>query len=116
VVDRLASTSDQYDSVTRPKGTICYNPTHLKLLGIVTHISNIPASTTWNEKALYGTSFHGMAPYGTIWQTRHRMGVGKRYIRTHISDSLILFPKDQIISFIQLHYKASQLATLRGIL
>ena len=33
-----------------------------------------------------------------------------------ISDSLILFPKDQIISFIQLHYKASQLATLPGIL
>ena len=56
-----------------------------------------------------------MAPssgYGNTAQDKR----WKRYIRMHISDSLILFPKDQIISFIQLHYKAYQLATLRGIL
>ena len=83
-----------------------------KPLGIVTHISN----------TLHSTICHHMAPYASHGTMRYHMantgqdGRWKRYIRTHISDSLILFPKDQIISFIQLHYKASQLATLRGIL
>ena len=88
-----------------------------------------PAFTIWNHMAPYGNNFHHMEPYGTIWHRLppygtvryHRAktaqdGRWERFIRTHISDSLILFPKDQIISFIQLHYKAPQLATLRGIL
>ena len=69
--------------------------------------------------APYGTNFHQLPPYGTIqyhMANRAQDGCWKRYTRTHISDSLILFPKDQIISFIQLHYKASQLATLCRIL
>ena len=77
------------------------------------------ASTVWHHTAPVSTIRHQTPLYGTVRhhtantaQDRHQ----KRYIRMRISDSLILFPKDQIISFIQLHYKASQLATLRGIL
>jgi hypothetical protein len=84
-----------------------------------------PYGTSFDRMALYGTSFHHMAPYGTsfrhIGTIRHHTANTeqnrrqKTYIRMRISDSLILFPEDQIISFIQLHYKASQLATLHGV-
>jgi hypothetical protein len=137
-------------SLSYPYSNIpCYNPTHLKLSGIVTHISNIPHSTIWHRLSPHGTVWHHTTPASTIWHRHspyrtiwHHMALAftiwnhmalygtpwyhvantaqdgrwKRYIRTHISDSLIRFPKDQIISFIQLQYKASQLATLHGIL
>jgi hypothetical protein len=72
----------------------------------------IPAYTIW-----YCLSPHGpisfpiwahMAPHSTIWQTRHRINHWERYRRIHISDSLILFPNNQIISFNHFHH---QLAT-----
>ena len=56
---------------------VCYDPTHLIVLGIVTHILNTPHSTIWHHMAPTSTNFHHMAPYSTTWQTRHRMGVGK---------------------------------------
>jgi hypothetical protein len=78
-----------------------------------------PVFIVWHHTAPVLTVWHRTAPAFTVWhhtantaQDRH----WKRYIRTYISDSLILFLKDQVISFIQLHYKASQLATLCGIL
>jgi hypothetical protein len=91
--------------------------------------SDTPQTIRDCNPRLKHTGFHHMAPTFTIWNHMAPCGTiryhmantaqdrrWKRYIRIHISDSLILCPKDQIISFIQLHYKASQLTTLCGIL
>jgi hypothetical protein len=64
-----------------------------------------PAGTTWRHLIPPGTTWTRRAPY---------LGL-ERYIRTDIRALRILLPKDQIITTLQLHYKAylsSALATL----
>ena len=45
----------------------CYDPTHLILLGIVTHITNAPHITIWQCTLPYGTNNYHTGPYRTIW-------------------------------------------------
>jgi hypothetical protein len=70
-----------------------------------------PAFTIWNHTAPLFTIWNHMVPYG-----KHGTGWVLEKVEKDAHLRLILFPKDQIISFIQLHYKAFQLATLGGIL
>jgi len=78
-----------------PRTTMDCNPHHISKYG--THFRHMApygtALTIQNHMEPYGTIWHRVPPYGTIWQTRYRNRRQKRYIRTSISDSLILFPK-----------------------
>jgi hypothetical protein len=69
--------------------TISHCNPHLKHTAL-THTP--PALTIQHQLSPYGTTWHHMA---NTAQDRH----WKRYTRMHISNSLILFPKDQILSF-----------------
>ena len=115
--------SKEIDNISKPRHAmrLCKVDKHCPWLGHFTKLlrSDTPQTIRDCNPHLKQTALNHMAPYSTIWYhmaNTAQDGCWKRHIRMHISDSLSLFPKDQIISFIQLHYKASQLAILRGIL
>ena len=94
------------------------SPSGLQGLGRDTSFHHMtPASPIWHQLPLYGITFHHVGPNGTKPHHMSNIAQGrrwKRYVRKHISDFTIPFPRMK--SSLWTHYKASHLAGLCGIL